>query len=83
MPVINGAALPTGNLKGEDHGATISLILDRSAPGHGPRPHKHPYDVIVPPDTPHRFTNRGPGRSSLVCIHANATFETEWLEDSD
>ncbi|HZE05627.1 MAG TPA: hypothetical protein VE127_10410, partial [Solirubrobacteraceae bacterium] len=36
--------------------------------------------VIVPPDTPHKFTNQGVGRSKLVCIHANPTFETEWLE---
>ncbi len=106
MPVINASSLPTGNLKGKDHGATISLILDRSEPGHGPRLHKHPYDetwvviegnltfhageerleagpgdiLIVPPHTPHKFTNRGPGPSHLACIHANPTFETEWLE---
>lgn len=106
MAVINATALTDGNLKGEDHGATISLILDRSEPGQGPRLHKHSYDetwvviegnltiqagedefeagpgdiVIVPPDAPHRFTNRGPGRANLVCIHANPSFETEWLE---
>lgn len=44
MPVIKAGSLPTGNLKGEDHGATTSLILDRSEPGQGPRLHKHPYD---------------------------------------
>ena len=106
MPLINASSLPTGNLKGEDHGATLSLILDHSEPGHGPRLHKHPYDetwividgnltfrageqqleagpgdiVIVPPHTPHKFTNHGPGQANLVCIHANPTFETEWLE---
>jgi mannose-6-phosphate isomerase-like protein (cupin superfamily) len=106
MPKINADALPTGNLKGVEYGATVSLILDDSEPGHGPRLHKHPYDevwvvndgnltfqagddqfdagpgdiVIVPPQTPHKFTNRGPGRANLVCIHASATFETEWLE---
>src|SRR5437764_15489426 len=106
MPVINANALPTGNLKGADHGATISLILDHSEPGHGPRLHKHPYDetwvviegnltfqageerldvrpgdlVIVPPEVPHKFTNNGPGRCNLVCIHASPTFVTEWLE---
>jgi mannose-6-phosphate isomerase-like protein (cupin superfamily) len=89
MPVIRASSLPSGNLKGAEHGATISLIQDRSEPGSGPRLHKHPYDetwvvidgnltfqagaerldagpgdiVIVPPDTPHKFTNRGPGRS--------------------
>jgi mannose-6-phosphate isomerase-like protein (cupin superfamily) len=44
MPVINPSALPSGNLKGEHHGATISVILDHSPPGHGPRLHEHPYD---------------------------------------
>jgi mannose-6-phosphate isomerase-like protein (cupin superfamily) len=106
MPVINANTLPIGNLEGEDHGATISVILDYSEPGHGPKLHKHPYDetwvvieghlifragdqqleagpgdiVIVPPETPHKFTNQGPERANLVCIHANPTFETEWLE---
>jgi quercetin dioxygenase-like cupin family protein len=36
--------------------------------------------VIVPPGVPHRFTNDGPGKSKLVCIHASPTFVTEWLE---
>jgi quercetin dioxygenase-like cupin family protein len=106
MPLIHASSLPTGNLKGADHGATTSLILDHSEPGEGPRLHRHPYDetwvvieghltfqageerfgaapgdiVIVPPDTPHKFTNDGTGRAHLVCIHANATFVTEWLE---
>ena len=44
MPVINANALPNGNLEGAEHGATISVILDHSEPGHGPRLHKHPYD---------------------------------------
>jgi mannose-6-phosphate isomerase-like protein (cupin superfamily) len=44
MPVISASELPTGNLTGADHGATISVILDQSEPGHGPRLHKHPYD---------------------------------------
>jgi quercetin dioxygenase-like cupin family protein len=106
MPVINAGTLPTGHLKGAEHGASISIILDDSNPGQGPRLHKHPYDetwlvidgnltfqageeqlpagpgdiVIVPPEAPHRFTNNGPGRAKLVCIHANPTFVTEWLE---
>jgi mannose-6-phosphate isomerase-like protein (cupin superfamily) len=106
MPIINAGTLETGNLRGADHGATISLILDNSEPGHGPRLHRHPYDetwvvqegnltfqlgddqfkvgpgdiIIAPPGAPHRFTNDGPGRSKLVCIHANPTFNTEWLE---
>ena len=44
MPLIKDGALPTGNLKGEDHGASVSLILDESEPGQGPRLHRHPYD---------------------------------------
>jgi mannose-6-phosphate isomerase-like protein (cupin superfamily) len=106
MPVINASTLETGNLKGADHGATISLILDNSEPGHGPRLHRHPYDetwivqegnltfqladervavgpgdiVIAPPDVPHKFTNDGPERSKLICIHANPSMVTEWLE---
>jgi|SRR5579863_8767924 len=106
MPVIKTNGLPTGNLRGADHGATISLIIDHSGPGEGPRLHRHTYDetwvviagdltfvsgdeqldagpgdiVIVPPDTPHKFSNRGSTRAHLVCIHANPTFETEWLE---
>ena len=106
MPIINARALGTGSLKGADHGATISLILDHSEPGHGPRLHRHPYDetwvvqegtltfqlgedrfrvgpgdiVIAPPEVPHKFTNHGSGRSAMVCIHANPTMVTEWLE---
>ena len=106
MPLITRDALQDGNLRGQDHGATVSLILDESGPGGGPRLHRHPYDetwvviegsltfqageerfaagpgdiVVVPPETPHRFTNDGPGTSRLVCIHAHPTFDTEWLE---
>jgi hypothetical protein len=42
MPVINEGQLQTGSLKGARHGATISLILDHSEPGQGPRLHRHP-----------------------------------------
>jgi mannose-6-phosphate isomerase-like protein (cupin superfamily) len=106
MPIISAGNLDGGNLKGVDHGATVSLILDHSEPGHGPRLHRHPYDetwvvqaghltfqlgeerfavgpgdiVIAPPEVAHKFTNDGPGRSSMVCIHANPTMVTEWLE---
>jgi mannose-6-phosphate isomerase-like protein (cupin superfamily) len=106
MPVINVSELEGAHLKGAEHGATISLIVDDSEPGHGPRLHRHPYDetwfvqegqltfpidgqtlsadpgdiVIVPPNVPHKFTNNGPGRCKLICIHANPTFVTEWLE---
>jgi mannose-6-phosphate isomerase-like protein (cupin superfamily) len=44
MPVIHSSTLQTGSLKGADHGATISLILDHSEPGQGPRLHRHPND---------------------------------------
>jgi mannose-6-phosphate isomerase-like protein (cupin superfamily) len=36
--------------------------------------------VIVPAAVPHKFANTGPGRSRLVCVHANPSFVTEWLE---
>jgi mannose-6-phosphate isomerase-like protein (cupin superfamily) len=36
--------------------------------------------VIVPPDTPHGFTNTGDGRLRQVNIHVSPTFRTEWLE---
>jgi quercetin dioxygenase-like cupin family protein len=106
MPIINTSTLEDGDLRGADHGASVSLILDHSPPGHGPRLHRHPYDetwvvqagnltfqlgderqpvgpgdiVIAPPGVPHKFTNNGPGNSSMVCIHANPTMVTEWLE---
>ena len=106
MPVIPAAAVERSNVVGAEHGATISVIVDHSEPGEGPRLHRHPYDetwlvqegnltfqlgeerftvgpgdiVIAPPNTPHKFTNDGPGRSSLVCIHASPEFSTEWLE---
>jgi hypothetical protein len=44
MPLINSDTLPTGNLEGADHGSTISVSLDDSEPGRGPRLHRHPYD---------------------------------------
>ena len=106
MQIINTSALETGTLRGEDHGATISLIFDHSEPGHGPRLHRHPYDetwivlegsvtfqvddasqqagrgdiVIVAPGAAHKFTNDGPGRSNLICIHSSPRMITEWLE---
>ena len=43
MPVIRAGALE-GDLVGAEHGASLSLILDDSAPGEGPRLHRHPYD---------------------------------------
>jgi mannose-6-phosphate isomerase-like protein (cupin superfamily) len=44
MPLIRAGTLPTGDLEGGPHGATISVILDEGEPGHGPRLHRHPYD---------------------------------------
>jgi quercetin dioxygenase-like cupin family protein len=106
MPVITADARRGSSLKGADHGATVSLILDHSEPGQGPRLHRHPYDetwvvhegnltfqlgqdrlhvgpgdiVIAPADIAHKFTNDGPRRSHMVCIHASPTMSTEWLE---
>ena len=36
MPVIKAGTLSDGTIKGADHGASISLILDESEPGQGP-----------------------------------------------
>lgn len=45
------------------------------------RYHAEPGDIIIaPPGVPHMFTNNGPGRSKLVCIHAHPTVVGEWLE---
>ncbi len=44
MPLIERGALPSGDLEGGEHGATVSVILDEGEPGHGPRLHRHPYD---------------------------------------
>ncbi len=35
--------------------------------------------LVVPADTPHKFKT-GPEGYEAVHIHANGTFETEWLE---
>jgi mannose-6-phosphate isomerase-like protein (cupin superfamily) len=44
MPIVSADAAAESNLEGAAHGATISVILDHSEPGHGPRLHRHPYD---------------------------------------
>ena len=44
MALIPAGTLPSGNLVGADHGATVCVILDESDPGGGPRLHRHPYD---------------------------------------
>jgi mannose-6-phosphate isomerase-like protein (cupin superfamily) len=106
MPLIRSHDRQGGAVNGEEHGASISLILDESEPGHGPRLHRHTYDetwviqegnitfqagderftagpgdvAIIPPGVPHKFTNDGPGRSKIVCIHASPTIVGEWLE---
>jgi mannose-6-phosphate isomerase-like protein (cupin superfamily) len=106
MTHIRDAVTTGSNIRGIDHDASISLILDNSPPGHGPRLHRHPYDetwvihdgsivfeldgeqiqagpgdvVIAPAGAAHKFISQGPGRCSLVCIHASPTFQTEWLE---
>jgi mannose-6-phosphate isomerase-like protein (cupin superfamily) len=36
--------------------------------------------AFAPPNTAHKFKNVGVGVAKLVCIHANPTFVTEWLE---
>jgi mannose-6-phosphate isomerase-like protein (cupin superfamily) len=44
MAIIRASEREGSTIRGADHGASISLILDRSAPGHGPRLHRHTYD---------------------------------------
>ena len=36
--------------------------------------------LIVPADTPHKFTNLGPGPLETIDIHEKGSFVTEWLE---
>ena len=36
--------------------------------------------VIVPPNTPHKFTNSGAAVARHVDIHASPRMETQWLE---
>ena len=37
--------------------------------------------VIIPPGAAHKFTNNGPGRSELVCIHATRPSSANGLSD--
>lgn len=37
--------------------------------------------VVIPPNTPHKFINTGPGPLRQVDIHVSERFITEWLED--
>lgn len=106
MPLIHPSDRKDSTVRGEDHGASISLIIDESDPGQGPRLHRHDYDetwviqegnisfqvgeerlqagpgdvAVIPPGVPHKFTNDGPGRSRIVCIHASPRIIGEWLE---
>jgi mannose-6-phosphate isomerase-like protein (cupin superfamily) len=107
MKIISAGSLDDGRFEGASDGpAGISIILDDTEPGRGPRLHRHPYDetwviqdgnllfqvgdsirqagpgdiVVAPPDVPHRFSNQGPGRARAICIHANPTIVTEFLE---
>jgi mannose-6-phosphate isomerase-like protein (cupin superfamily) len=44
MPIIHTDPIHSARYEGAAHGATVSVILDRSDPGNGPRLHRHPYD---------------------------------------
>ncbi len=106
MPLIRLGDREGPTIRGDEHGASVSLIIDESEPGQGPRLHRHAYDetwviqegnitfqvgdsrlqagpgdvAIIPPGVPHKFTNDGPGRSKIICIHASPTIVGEWLE---
>jgi mannose-6-phosphate isomerase-like protein (cupin superfamily) len=36
--------------------------------------------LVVPPGTPHKFSNLGPGPLETIDIHESGKFITEWLE---
>lgn len=36
--------------------------------------------LVVPPDTPHKFTNIGPEPLETIDIHESGSFITDWLE---
>jgi mannose-6-phosphate isomerase-like protein (cupin superfamily) len=107
MKIISNGSLERGRFEGASDGpASISMILDESEPGGGPRLHRHPYDetwviqdghllfqvgdrkgeagpgdiVIAAPHVPHKFTNQGPERSRVICIHASPSIVGEFLE---
>lgn len=44
MAIIRAQDREGSSVKGEDYDASISLILDESQPGQGPRLHRHDYD---------------------------------------
>ena len=45
MKIISAGSLARGRFEGATDGpASISMILDESKPGGGPRLHRHPYD---------------------------------------
>ncbi|MFL5863243.1 MAG: cupin domain-containing protein [Solirubrobacteraceae bacterium] len=44
MPFIHPYDLDGSTLRGEEYGASVSLILDESEPGQGPRLHRHAHD---------------------------------------
>ena len=35
--------------------------------------------IVVPANTPHKFTNPGPGSLETTDLHENGAFITEWL----
>jgi mannose-6-phosphate isomerase-like protein (cupin superfamily) len=37
--------------------------------------------IVVGPDTRHGFTNPGPGRLEIICIHAAPRMNTTWLDE--
>jgi quercetin dioxygenase-like cupin family protein len=40
-----------------------------------------PGDIVIgPPGIPHGFTNLGPGKARLICIHAAPAMHTEFLQ---
>jgi mannose-6-phosphate isomerase-like protein (cupin superfamily) len=58
----------------------IALEGDATVIAHDRELHVGPGDIlIVPPHTPHAFTNSGSTRLRQIDIHVSPTFSTEWL----
>jgi hypothetical protein len=73
---------------GAHGGSSVSFFLVHNHPGQGhvlvrvgdETVEGGPGDIVVgPPGVPHGFTNLGPGRARLVCIHAAPAMQTEFL----
>lgn len=83
MAVITASMIAGSRLEGAEHGATISLILDRSEPGQGPRLHQA--GRISSASTPTRrssesgWSSRGPARQKDFPRDRIGVYRPPWL----